>query len=145
MEILLKHNIITGLAPEPYKDVIRRCGRMLLESGYIKEPYIGGMLARDKNFSTAIGNLIAIPHGEMDVKKEIIRTGLVVLTYPDGVEWNGETVKLVVGIAAEGDGHLKILERIVEAFEDESDVEAMVRKNDAEELYNILSPESAAR
>ncbi len=145
MEILARSNIITGLAPEPHEDVIRRCGRMLLDSGYIKEPYIEGMLARDRNFSTAIGNLIAIPHGEMDVKKEIIRTGLVVLTYPGGVEWNGETVKLVVGIAAEGDGHLEILERIVEAFEDEKDVEAVVGQNDAEALYRILSPEGAIK
>ncbi len=144
MEILLKSNIITGLAPEPHEDVIRRCGKMLVDSGYVNAPYIDGMLARDRGFSTAIGNLIAIPHGEIAFKKEIKSTGLVVLTYPGGVEWNGETVKLVVGIAAKGDEHLEILERIVEAFEEEKDVEAAVQNNDVEALFGILSPEGMA-
>ena len=65
MDILERTNIITGLSPEPHEDVIRRCGKMLAESGYVKERYIEGMLARDRGFSTAIGNMIAIPHGEI--------------------------------------------------------------------------------
>ena len=40
-------------------------------------------------------------------------TGVVVMTYPDGIDWNGDKVKLVVGIAAKGDEHLEILGRIV--------------------------------
>lgn len=138
MEILQKSNILTGLAPEPHEDAIRRCGKMLLDSGYVNERYIEGMLARDRSFSTAIGNMIAIPHGEMAYKTEIASTGLVVLTYPDGVKWGDETVKLVVGIAAKGDEHLKILEQIAEAFEDEADVELVVRNADADAIYSLL-------
>lgn len=142
MEILRKDNIITGLAPEPHEDVIRRCGKMLVDSGYVNEKYIEGMIARDRNFSTAIGNLIAIPHGEIAYKSEILNTGLVVLTYPGGVEWNGEIVKLVVGIAAKGGEHLEILERIVEAFEEEKDVEAVVQNADTGSIHRILTSEN---
>ena len=141
MDILERTNIITGLSPEPHEDVIRRCGKMLAESGYVKERYIEGMLARDRGFSTAIGNMIAIPHGDIAYKKEIVSTGLVVLTYPDGVEWNGGVVKLVVGIAAKGEEHLEILGRIVEAFAEEADVEKAVQNPDVEALYKILVPE----
>ena len=140
MEMLKLSNIITGLTPEPYEDVIRRCGKMLLDSGYINEAYIEGMIARDRSFSTAIGNMIAIPHGEMAFKKEILHTGLVVLTYPDGVNWGDQTVKLVIGIAAKGDEHLNILEQIAEAFEEEEDVEAVVQIADADAIYSLLVP-----
>ncbi len=141
MDILDKRNILTGLAPEPHEDVIRRCGRILADSGYVNERYIEGMLARDRSFSTAIGNLVAIPHGELAYKSEILRTGLVVLTYPEGLDWNGQTVKLVVGIAAKADEHLEILERIAEALEDERDVEELVRSADTNAIYNIFVAE----
>lgn len=143
LPILKKENIITGCKSEGHEDAIRRSGQLLVQSGYVKEKYIEGMLERDRGFSTAIGNAIAIPHGEKDYKKEILHTGLVVCTYPDGIEWNGEKVKLVIGIAAKGDEHLGILEQIVEAFEDESSVDAVVAAGDADAIYAILVPEGA--
>jgi mannitol/fructose-specific phosphotransferase system IIA component len=112
---------------------------MLVKSGYVNERYVEGMLLRDRGFSTAIGNAIAIPHGEKEYKSEILRTGLVVLTYPNGIEWGGQTVKLVIGIAAKGDEHLGIIERIVDAFDEESKVDAVVARGDADELYALLA------
>jgi len=144
MKILAKSNIITGLSPEPHEDVIRRCGKMLMDSGCVQEAYIEGMLARDRSFSTAIGNMIAIPHGEEAYKKDIIQTGLVVLTYPEGLAWGDETVKLVVGIAAKGDEHLSVLGRIADAFEEEKDVESIVRSADKDEIYRLLTTDTNA-
>ena len=142
MDILTKHNIVTGLSPEPHEGVIRRCGKMLVDSGYVQESYIDGMIARDRSFSTAIGNMIAIPHGEETYKKDIISTGIVVLTYPDGLVWGEETVKLVVGIAAKGNEHLSILGRIADAFEAEEDVETVVHNADKDEIYRMLTADS---
>lgn len=145
MKDILKRNSVTvGLPTEGYQDVIRRSGAMLVAEGYATEKYIQGMLERDKVFSTAIGNGIAIPHGAKEYKDEIRATGLVVLTYPDGVPWNDDSVKLVIGIAARGDEHVAILERVVDLFEDAEDVDAIVAANDADRLYRLLTtdPES---
>ncbi|MDR2611502.1 MAG: PTS sugar transporter subunit IIA [Deltaproteobacteria bacterium] len=139
--VLDRANIVTGCPSEGHEDCIRRCGRMLLEAGYVEEGYIEGMLARDRSLSTAIGNAIAIPHGEMEYKRHILHTGLVVLTYPGGIDWGGETVKLVIGIAAKGDEHIGIMERIGEAFEEQSAVEEVVADADAGRLFGILSPD----
>jgi mannitol/fructose-specific phosphotransferase system IIA component len=141
-EMLTKENIVMGCAPENHEDVIRRCGGMLVASGYVGENYVAGMLERDRDFSTAIGNGIAIPHGAKEYKKDILNTGLVVLTYPDGVAWNDRVVKLVVGIAAKGDEHIEILERLVDVFEDEESVEAVVAAGNAAKLYQILTQDN---
>ncbi|MDR3210914.1 MAG: PTS sugar transporter subunit IIA [Planctomycetota bacterium] len=138
-EVLKRKNIITGCVTEGHEDVIRRTGAMLVAEGYVGENYITGMLKRDRDFSTAIGNGIAIPHGTKEFKNDIIATGLVVLTYPQGVAWNDGIVKLVVGIAAKGDEHIEILERLVEAFEDESAVDEIVAAADAEKIYQVLT------
>ncbi|MDR2974495.1 MAG: PTS sugar transporter subunit IIA [Propionibacteriaceae bacterium] len=141
MAVLEKRNIVTGLESESVEDVIRRCGALMTQAGYVTDRYTEGMIARDKEFSVAIGNMIAIPHGEMEYKSEILGTGLVVLTYPQGLDWSGQPVKLVVGIAAQGDEHLAILERIVEAFEDESTVEAVVARDDPDAIHALLVSE----
>jgi mannitol/fructose-specific phosphotransferase system IIA component len=137
--ILEMDNIVLNQPPQPYEDVIRRCGEMLVNGGYVKPGYVDGMLARDRSFSTAIGNHIAIPHGEKVYKEEILKTGLVVLTYPQGVDWNGEKVFLVVGIAAKGDEHLEILENIADKLEEPQDVIDLVNSADQKAIFSLLT------
>ncbi len=136
--MLRKEDILLNQAVEPKNDVIRRCGALLHEAGYVEEGYIESMVARDENFSVAIGNLIAIPHGEKEAASFIKKTGLCVLTYPDGLDWSGTRVNLVVGIAALSDEHLRILENIVETLEEESDVEALVAASSKEKILKIF-------
>ena len=60
--------------------------------------------------NTYLGNGIAIPHGLPKDRDLILRTGIAVLQVPDGLQWNrGETVYLVVAIAARSDEHIGIL------------------------------------
>jgi mannitol/fructose-specific phosphotransferase system IIA component len=138
-EILKKENIVLNQSVTDREEVIRRCGRMLLDSGYINERYIEGMLKRDNAFSTGIGNFIAIPHGELDYKKDIIKTGIVVLTYPEGIDWHGTPVYLVIGIAAKGDEHLDIMGNVVDHLDTGDDTIKLVKNANVEEIYTMLS------
>jgi mannitol/fructose-specific phosphotransferase system IIA component len=137
--ILKKENIVLNQPKADREEVIRRCGRMLVDSGYANEHYIEGMIKRDNSFSTAIGNFIAIPHGEEAYKKDILNTGIVVLTYPDGVDWHGSTVYLVIGIAAKGDEHLDIMGNVVDHLESGDDTIKLVKTGNIDEIYNMLS------
>ena len=136
--MLTKENIVLGLPSETPEEAISRCGRMLVAGGYAGEAYAAGMHQREKTFSTAIGNHIAIPHGVNEVKDDIKATGVVVLTYPDGIAWNNDTVRLVIGLAAVGDEHLELLGRIVEACPTGDAVEALVAAGDADHLYQLF-------
>ena len=140
--LLKRENILLNRSKTDREEVIQRCGQMLLDSGYINERYIEGMIKRDNAFSTYIGNHIAIPHGADDYKKDIISAGMVVLTCPDGIDWNGSTVYLVIGIAARGDEHLEILGNIVEHFETGEDTIKLVNSAGVDEVYKLLSGKS---
>jgi mannitol/fructose-specific phosphotransferase system IIA component len=131
-------NIILNLPPEDREAVIRRCGRMLVDSGYANERYIEGMVQRDNSFSTGIGNYIALPHGEKEYKDDILSTGIVVLAYPDGIDWHDTKVYLVIGIAARGDEHLDIMGNIVDNLETGEDVIALVKAADQKAVYDML-------
>ena len=97
------------------------------------------MLDREASFSVAIGSHVAIPHGTNDVKPLIKHTGVVVMTYPEGIDWNGDKVKLVVGIAAKGEEHLEVLGRIVAIASTDEDTDKLVASADAEKLFANLN------
>ncbi len=137
--MLTVENIVLGQAKESKEEAIKRCGAMLVQAGVVEEAYVPSMLARDAGFSVAIGNLIAIPHAEKAAACHIKKTGLCVITYPEGIQWDDELVKLVVGIAAIGDEHLEILQNIVEKLEEESQVEELVATADKQTILELFT------
>ena len=137
--LLKKENIVLGCAPVSSEEAIKACGRLMVDAGIVEEPYIQGMLDREKEFPLAIGNHVAIPHGVNDVRKYIKETGIVVMTYPGGIDWNDDQVKIVIGIAAQGDEHLDILGRIVELLETEEDTDKLVAGANVDDIYKKLN------
>nr|WP_325211855.1 PTS mannitol transporter subunit IICBA [uncultured Oscillibacter sp.] len=139
-EILLeKKNIILNCKPVSPEEAIKAVGKLMVESGYVEEAYIQGMLDREKSFSVAIGSHVAIPHGTEESRKAIKKTGLIVMTYPEGIQWGDELVRLVVGIASTGEDHLGILGKIVEVAETEEDTDKLVDNAGVDQLYKLLN------
>ncbi len=141
-EILMKSNIVLNQASVSKFDAIERAGKLLFESGYVGEDYIQGMRAREEKFSTFIGNGVAIPHGENSVKESIKASGIVVIQYPNGVDFGeGKIAKLVIGIAGKGNEHIQLLANIAEAIEEEELLEKMLSTDDPQYIYEIFSSE----
>lgn len=136
--VLLKKNIVLNRPSTSKEAVIREIGKIMVEDGYATEKYTEAMLEKEKVFNTAIGNHLAVPHGIEEMRGEIKSSGLTVFTYPDGVDWgDGETVKLVVGIASTGNEHIEVLGRIAEVCETEEAVENILKMN-VDEVYNLF-------
>ncbi len=137
--LLEKKNIVLNCKPVSPEEAIKAVGKRMVESGYVEESYIQGMLDREASFSVAIGSHVAIPHGTEESRKAIKKTGLIVMTYPEGIEWGDETVRLVVGIASTGEDHLGILGKIVEVAETEEDTDKLVDDATVDQLYKLLN------
>lgn len=133
--ILNKKYIKMNLPSVTKEEAIKAAGSLLVKGGYVKENYIEYMLQREKECKTSIGNYVAIPHGIAKSKEEIMKSGIVVLQYPDGIDYDGDIVKLVIGIAGKNDEHLEILGNIAEIISDEKEVEKLVQTKDLEEIY----------
>lgn len=136
--ILLKKNILTNRPSTDKEQVLRDMGRVLYESGYVTEKYTEALLEKEKVFNTAIGNNLAIPHGIESMMSEIKNSGIAIFTYPDGVDWgNGNTVNLVIGIAAAGDDHVDLLSKIAMQCMDADSVQKIVHMN-RDEIYELF-------
>ena len=136
--ILQKKNIILNCQPKAKEDIIKEIGKIFYDDGYTTEKYTQAMLDKEKVFNTAIGNAVAIPHGIEEGKCEVKKSGLVIMTFPQGTDWGGETVKLVIGIAGVGDEHIDILSNIAITCCDEDEVDEIL-KSSVDDIYNTFA------
>lgn len=126
-------NIYLGLSSTDKEEAIKEAGKLLVENGYVKDGYIQGMIDRERELSTYMGAGIAIPHGTNKVKDEVIKTGMVILQYPEGIDFNGEKAHLLIGIAGKGDEHLQVLANVAISIDEAGDEQL-------KEAYNTKDP-----
>jgi len=98
------------------------------------------MFDRDLQISTFLGNGIAIPHGTTDKRDSVIQTGLKVIYYPDGINWDEDNniAYVVIGIAAKSNEHLDILRQLTTAVIAEDTLARIQSVKKPEELLTIL-------
>ncbi|MCI6997925.1 MAG: PTS sugar transporter subunit IIA [Eubacterium sp.] len=137
-ELLYRENIKVGCKADTQENVIRQVGQMLVDSGYVDQPYVDAMLEREKSFSTYMGNDLALPHGVESAKKAIKASGIAVMVFPEGTAWGDETARIVVGIAGVGEEHLQILSVIADKMLEPGAADTLVN-GDADTVYQILS------
>jgi PTS system mannitol-specific IIA component len=122
-------------------DAVRQCGQGLVAVGAADDSYVEAMLQREQSVSTYVGEGVAIPHGTLAGKESVKRDALVVLRFPDGVDWDGNDVRVCVGIAAAGGGHVAILSQLAEILLDPAKAERLRSATDAQQVYELLTPD----
>jgi len=121
------------------EDAMKEAADILEAVGAVTSAYFDAMQQREQTVSTYMGNELAIPHGTNETKSTILESGLSVVRYDGGVDWDGEHVTFVIGIAGKGDEHLEILSQIAILFSEEDEVERLKSASTPEELYAMLS------
>lgn len=134
MENLLRdENILLNQSISTQEEAIEKAGQLLVDSGVVKAGYVQAMKDREQIVSTFMGNALAIPHGTDEAKNEVIASGLSLLQIPEGLLWNGEEVKVVIGIAGKDGEHLDLLSQIAMTFSEEENIHKIV---------NLASPQA---
>lgn len=139
--ILKKTNIKTNCTVCSSDEAILRVGKDLVDSGYVEEKYVEGMIERDHSLSVFMGNRIALPHGEYDYKKNILHSGIVVHVYPEPIDWHGEAVSLVIGLAGIGEEHIQILANVATVFGEIEAVDEVISHQNVDLIYDLLTQE----
>ncbi|WP_353807372.1 PTS sugar transporter subunit IIA [Agromyces sp. SYSU T00194] len=142
-QVLSPGNVRLAAAAVGREEAIRAAGGILVEAGAVTPAYVDAMLEREQSVSTYMGNLLAIPHGTNESKDAILRSALSFVRYDQPIDWGGDQVRFVVGIAGQGDEHLDILSKIAIVFSDEDEVERLLAADDAEALYAVLGEVNA--
>ena len=119
-------------------DAIRQAGAGLLAVGAIDEAYVDAMIDRENSVSTFMGEGVAIPHGTLAAKDSVMSDALSFVRFPDGVDWDGNDVRLAFGIAAKGNGHIALLSQLATVLMDPEKAEALRAATTTEQVYALL-------
>ncbi|KAA9027601.1 PTS mannitol transporter subunit IICBA [Niallia endozanthoxylica] len=136
--VLPKENIFLNKQFSSKEEAIRFAGQVLVDGGYVHSSYIDAMIARDQLTSTFMGNDVAIPHGTEEAKADVIKSGVTIIQVPDGVDFDGNKVRLIFGIAGKAGGHLEILSAIAVTCSEMENVEKMATAKTVDEVLAII-------
>jgi PTS system mannitol-specific IIA component/phosphocarrier protein FPr len=121
-------------------DALRQSGALLVELGAVEEGYAAAILEREEQISTYMGEGVSIPHGTDQSRAFVRRTALGFLQFPDGVDWDGETVYLCIPIAASGDEHVGVLSALAEILVDGDNAASLREATDVDDVLARLNP-----
>lgn len=137
--VLKESSILLGVDAQDKWDAIRIAGEVLRDGGYVTQHYVDAMKEREERTTTCMGMGLAIPHGTEEAKADVMHSGISIVQIPNGVDFDGEKVTLVVGIAGVGDEHLEILAKVSEALDEEETLNRLKTTTDKEEILRILA------
>ena len=139
-DILRKDGVLIGLESVSKEKAIDEVAAHLEKLGYVGKGYGKYMQEREKISTTYIGNYVAIPHGTVEGKKEVLKSGIVILQYPNGIDFgNGNKAYFLIGIAGKNDEHVEIISKIADVIEDEDEVLVLKDEKKAEKIYKTFN------
>lgn len=133
-----EENILLNVKVSNKVEAITMAGNLLKKQGYVQQEYIDAMIRRDEEASVYLGNHFAIPHGVEGSEKYINKSGISFLQIPDGVDFNGETAYVIVGIAGKDGEHIEILGNIAAVCTDLDNIEKLRTTQDKKEVIKIF-------
>lgn len=136
-------NVSVGKQAVDKHQAIKEIAADLVSKGFVTTGYENGMLEREGQNSTYLGNGIAIPHGTTGTRDLVEQTGVQVHHFAEGVDWgDGNTAYLVIGIAAKSDEHLGILKQLTGVLSADGVEDKLKNIKTPEEVIALLNGEA---
>lgn len=142
-QLLSKESINLNLHPAPKAEIIDSLLELMYETGNIsdKQEFKKAILAREAQFSTGIGEGIAIPHGKSSAVKNATLVAGVCKEGTDYESLDGQPSKLLFMIAApEGENqlHLDVLANLSSLLMDPEFKNSLLHAKSPEEFLSII-------
>lgn len=149
IDLLKPESVITGSQIKSKEEAIETLIDLHQKAGHLSDidEYRKGILAREAEGTTAIGEGIAIPHAKSAAVRE---AGLAAMTVPEGIDYqapDGQLSKVLFMIAApvDGDLHLEVLSRLMTLLMDDQLRSELLSASDAEEFISAIDRKESER
>jgi len=139
-DIFIPENIILNAHANDKFEAITLTGNILRMNGYVTDKYVQRMKLREEIVSTYLGNGLAIPQGTDGSDCEIIKSGISLVQFPDGIDFgDGNTAYITIGIAGKEGEHMDLLNKIALICIEEKNVQALRTANSIEYILQVLN------
>ena len=134
VDVLTEDSVVFHGTATDKVSAIREAGQIVVDLKCAGDEYIDSMIKRETDFSTYLGNGVSVAHGTVWGRKRIRKTGVGLVRYPEGVDFDGEKATLVFTVAGVGDDHMDLVQQISVAALNDSVVQAL---NEAEDYDSV--------
>jgi PTS system mannitol-specific IIA component len=138
-QLLPASSIHLSSAATTRDEAIREAGALLVAAGAVDPDYVEQMLEREHVVSTFVGEGIAMPHGTLTAKSDVLNEGLAVLVLDRPVDWAGQPVTLVIGIAAHGRRYITLLSQLATALLDDGRATSLREATTVDQVRALLA------
>ena len=136
--VLERAQVVSAGTATTKEAALAEANELLVAAGAVTPDYLEFMHQREVMTSTYMGNFLAIPHGTNEGKDTILRSALSFVRYASPIDWDGNEVRFVVGIAGKENGHLEILAKIATIFSDDDEVQKLLDADSTDDLLALL-------
>ena len=137
-DLITLDGISLDAAASSPEEAVALSGKLLVQLGAVTQEYADAMWEREQKFSSAIGLGFAIPHGTDESRVHVKYDQLVFLRLQTEIQWGEESVRCVLGIASQGDGHVEILGNFAELVQDEKSLEMLLSTGTKAEVRDLI-------
>ncbi|MDY4650724.1 MAG: fructose-specific PTS transporter subunit EIIC [Atopobiaceae bacterium] len=149
-DLLKPEGIKVGATATSQDDAINQLIALQDASGSINDTvaYKKAILAREAEFSTAVGDGIAIPHAKTAAVK---RPGLAAMTVPGGVDWNApddapaDLMFMIAAPEGQNNAHLEMLAELSKLLMHQEFADALRAAKTPEEFMSVIDDAEAKR
>ena len=149
-ELLKRESVELGVHVSGKEAAIDRLVDLMDAAGNLRDKagYKKGILDREAQGSTAVGDGIAIPHAKVAAVKE---PGLAAIVVPKGVDYeayDGSLSKLIFMIAApdgEADAHLEALSKLSTLLMDPEFKESLIHAGSKDEFLRLIDEKESGK
>ncbi|MGX9334433.1 PTS sugar transporter subunit IIA (plasmid) [Klebsiella grimontii] len=129
-----------GCQAKNKSEVLAMIGREFRNKGYVNQDCIVFLEEREKQVSTFLGNGITLPHLPKSASGIIVKTGVEIFQFPDGVIWDRSNVMFIaIGVIAKEKEHIDVLREVASIFSDEIIANALSLISNKQDFLRILN------
>lgn len=142
--VFKKGNVFINVNATNKEEVLRFISEKAKELDITKdcENVFNGLVERESQFTTNLGEFIAIPHTKNDA---VLSPAVLVLKFKEDVVWNEEEekVKLAINLLmpgqSEGNTHLKLLSALSRKLIHEDFKNSLLNSNNIDEITSLIN------
>ncbi|EKN5918320.1 TPA: PTS sugar transporter subunit IIA [Yersinia enterocolitica] len=140
LDNITTENIHLGCHAKNKAEVLSMVGKEFKAKGYINQDCIAFLNEREQQVSTFLGNGITLPHLPKSATNIIVKTGVEIFQFPDGVIWDRSNVMFIaIGVIAKEKEHIDVLKDIASIFSDEIIANALSLISNKQDFLRILN------
>lgn len=140
LETITVENLHLGCQAKNKAEVLSMIGKAFLVKGYVNRECVEFLNEREHQVSTFLGNGITLPHLPKDQNGIILKTGVEIFQFPDGVIWDRSNVMFIaIGVAAKEKEHIDVLKDVASIFSDEIISNALSLISSENDFLRILN------